>query len=247
MSTGYRPGLKNWECFECYKRLLFLMIISLFEKNPQNGVVFLILVTCMSTLVLSRASPFNNSLINGGHVCTDLLLLTILLSSVLHNSIRDSTATNADVPFATFVFIFFCLVWPAMGVVLAVEVLTTKMDHAGAQSIWHHFLYTDGEHGGKGLRATLGRNIRRVSRRILSDDNGDGLVGLNAIVPTPAASSPATPSTIATAPASRGDAVEQNKAATPTLADDASDGGPDSVVRLASFSRVSYRYRAAQY
>ena len=74
----------------------------------------LILVTCMSTLVLSRASPFNNSLINGGHVCTDLLLLTILLSSVLHNSIRDSTATNADMPLATFVFIFFCLVWPGV-------------------------------------------------------------------------------------------------------------------------------------
>jgi hypothetical protein len=165
VSTGYRPGFKNWECFECYKRLIFLTIISLFEHHPESGAVFLLFVNFLTTLVLFRASPFINSLINGARVCTDILLSSILMSAILFSA-RDVADIEIAKKFASFVFALFCVLWPAMALIFAAEAFSTNARIKVAGSVWNRFLYKDEQRGSQGLSAMLGRNIQRVSTAI---------------------------------------------------------------------------------
>jgi hypothetical protein len=137
ISYGYKPRFCHWEAFECLKRFVVLLVITVLE--PESAAFALIVILFCSSIVTAKLHPFSNTLVNAAHLGVEVVLVVVLLVGLV-SSLKSSGAgimlsqlSHLAIVSILFMLLFMCLV-------LLVEATADLRPGSKAHAFWLLFL-----------------------------------------------------------------------------------------------------------
>ena len=142
VSYGYKSTLAFWEAWECIKKFVILLIITLLQTSPELSAVVLLLFMSFALVMTAVFEPFINALVNCLHLACDFLVFAVLLTGLLSTSAARTVVTTPEEvdTLSTIVSSYAAVVLAVLVAILSIEVVAQFPGGQRQRNLWNKFI-----------------------------------------------------------------------------------------------------------
>ena len=137
LSYGYKPRFCHWEAFECLKRFVVLLVITVLE--PKSAAFALVVILFCSSIATAKIDPFKNALVNAAHLGAEVVLVVVLLVGLV-SSLESKVPWMVLTQLSHLAIVCILSMLLFMCLVLLVEATADLRPRSRASEIWGRFV-----------------------------------------------------------------------------------------------------------